>query len=333
MAQGHRGGGRGGAVRVARPVHARPAPRTYARSYRPIYRPYYRYYRPYYGSAFYRSYYPYFWGSYGWWPYGYYSPYYWGAYGWGYPYYWGGYGYYRGYDPSASLGAARLQVTPRETEVYVDGYYAGVVDDFDGFAQRLRLEPGEHELTLFLDGHKPFTEKLRFTVGQTFRIKHEMEPLAAGEPAPKRPEPSAKPPAPPRRGYGYGRGPMGPGRPADRDPGAAAPQDDDRPEPPPPPRRPAPRDEPRPERGAIEATPGAGGQLSLRVQPDDAQILVDGEPWAGSSGDRLIVSLQGGVHRLEVRKDGFETYSGLVRVRPGAVTTLNVALTKEGARD
>ena len=341
MAQGHRGGGRGGAVRVARPVQSRPAPRVYRGGYRPVYR---SYSRPYYGSLFYRSYYPYFWGSYGWWPYGYYSPYYWGSYGWGYPWYWGG-GYYRGYDASYSQGAARLQVTPRETEVFVDGYYAGVVDDFDGFSQRLRLEPGEHELTLFLDGHKPFTEKLMFTVGQTFKIKHEMEPLTAGEPAPTRPVPIAKPPAPPRRGYGdgrgygYGRGPMGPGRPGDRDrdrdpaTAPAPPPDDDRPEPPPPPRRPAPRDEPRPERGAVETTPGAGGQLSLRVQPEDAEIFVDGEPWAGSSGDRLVVALQAGVHRLEVRKDGFETYSGLVRVRPGGVTTLNVALTKEGTRD
>ena len=64
------------------------------------------------------------------------SPY-WGAYGYGYPYYWGGYwggGYYRSYNPNNALGAARLQVSPRETEVFVDGYYAGVVDDFDGFS-------------------------------------------------------------------------------------------------------------------------------------------------------------------------------------------------------
>ena len=331
-------GHRGGSARVNRPVNG-------SRGYRGGYygRGNYGYrgygyrgygYRGYYGS-YYRSY-PYWWGSFGLWPYGYYSPYYWGSYGWGsygwgYPYggYWGG--YYRGYDASYTQGAARLQVTPRETEVFVDGYYAGEVDDFDGFSQRLRLEPGEHEVTLFLDGHRPFTQKLMFTVGQTFRIKHEMEPVAAGEPAPTRPVPIARPaaPAPARR---YGRTPtMRRGSPADRDPDpAAAEPEDDRPLPPPPPREP--RDEPRPERGAIEATAGAAGQVSLRVQPEDAEIFVDGEPWTGSSGSRLVVSLAPGVHRLEVRKDGFETYSGLVRVRPGAVTTLNVALTREGTR-
>ena len=60
-------------------------------------------------------------------------------YGWGYPYWYPPYGYRGRYDPSASL---RLQVEPKETEVFIDGYFAGTVDDFDGFFQRLHLEPG-----------------------------------------------------------------------------------------------------------------------------------------------------------------------------------------------
>jgi len=39
--------------------------------------------------------------------------------------------------------SVRLDVSPRDAEVYVDGYYAGVVDDFDGILQRLRVEPGQ----------------------------------------------------------------------------------------------------------------------------------------------------------------------------------------------
>lgn len=49
------------------------------------------------------------------------------------------------YPPDSSL---RLQVSPKETEVFVDGYYAGTVDDFDGMFQRLHLERGEHEVAL-----------------------------------------------------------------------------------------------------------------------------------------------------------------------------------------
>jgi hypothetical protein len=333
-AQGRRGGSRGGAV--ARPVHSRPVGRPVvgsrpsSRPYaRPAYRSsYYRYYRPYYYSSFGYGRYPYWWGSYGW--SSYWSPY-WGSYYWGggYPYYWGG--YYRRYDPNDALGAARLQVTPRETEVFVDGYFAGVVDDFDGFSQRLRLEPGEHEVTLFLEGHRPLTRRMLFTVGQTFKVQHEMEPLGAGEPAPQRPVPTAKPPVPARR-TGYGR-PV-PGR-QDPDPATAAPNDrgtdvDVEPiGPPPRPRdarprmeRPTPPDEPR----------GGSGTLSIRVQPEDAEVLVDGEAWARSGGERLVVALAPGVHRLEVRKDGHETYSGLVRIRPGVATTLNVALAPSEAR-
>ena len=113
-------------------------------------------------------------------------------------------------------------MTPRETEVFVDGYFAGVVDDFDGFAQRLRLEPGEHEVTLFLDGHRPLTRKMLFTVGQTFKVQHEMEPLGAGEPAPQRPVPTAKPPAPARTRYGR-PGPADPGRAARASPQSRTP--------------------------------------------------------------------------------------------------------------
>jgi hypothetical protein len=299
-------------------VRARP-------SYRPYYRGSYYRYRPYY-YGFYRSY-PYWWGAYAWSPY--YSPY-WGSYYYGYPYFWGG--YYRRYDPNDALGAARLQVTPRETEVFVDGYFAGVVDDFDGFAQRLRLEPGEHEVTLFLEGHRPLTRKMLFTVGQTFKIQHEMEPLAAGEPEPQRPVAQARPPAPPRTGYGR-PGPRARTGDPRRDPAMADPAPDDRDdadviEPTEPREREV---RPRIERPADEAR-GPSGTLSIRVQPEDAEVVIDGEPWARSSGERLVVALAPGVHRLEVRKGGHETYTGLVRIRSGVATTLNVALAPADAR-
>lgn len=87
--------------------------------------------------------------------------------------------------------AARLQVTPPHTEVYVDGHRAGVVDDFDGFSQRLRVTAGEHVIELYLDGHRPVSQAIRFTAGETYRIRHAMEPLPAGEAAPPRPTPRA----------------------------------------------------------------------------------------------------------------------------------------------
>jgi hypothetical protein len=161
-----------------------------------------------------------------------------------------------------------------------------------------------------------------------------MEPLGAGEPAPQRPVPTAKPPAPARTTYGRPGAPRSlPGRagapsaadpaPNDRDAGDRDADDRDVDievvEP-------TERREPRPRGERPDDTRGASGTLSIRVQPEDAEVVIDGEPWARSSGERLMVALSPGVHRLEVRKDGHETYSGLVRIRPGVATTLNVAL-------
>ena len=76
----------------------------------------------------------------------------------GYGAYYGGYyafdpglGWYPGYDSggaSDSEGSVRLKVKPVEASVYVDGYYVGVVDEFDGVFQRLRLEAGPHHLEM-----------------------------------------------------------------------------------------------------------------------------------------------------------------------------------------
>src|SRR5262245_6051427 len=93
--------------------------------------------------------------------------------------------------------AARLLVSPPQTEVYVDGEPAGIADDFDGFTQRLRVAPGPHELELFLPGHRTIRERVLFAPGQTYKIRHVMEPLASGEPEPRRPGSSGAPATPP----------------------------------------------------------------------------------------------------------------------------------------
>lgn len=215
-----------------------------------------------------------------------YDPFFWDAYGWGYPG-WYGPGLFnrRGVDESS----ARIQVTPRHTEVYVDGYLAGVVDDFDGFAQRLRVSPGEHTIELYLDGHKTMAQSILFQPGQSYRIRHSMEPLSAGEAAPERPKPN--PNAPPRTAL--------------------------------PPFDAFGRSVPPEARSA-----NTGATLAIRVQPGDASIIVDGERWQGSGGDRLEIQVSPGEHRIEVQKDGYQPFSTTVRVRPGETAPVNVSLTK-----
>jgi hypothetical protein len=67
------------------------------------------------------------------------------------------------------------------------------------------------------------------------------------------------------------------------------------------------------------------------VQPADAEVFVNGERWDTSPGeDRLLLELIEGSHRVEIRKEGFRTYSSTVRVRQGDTVTLNVSLSPGG---
>ena len=297
-------------VRAAQPTGrvAQPRPavrgggyyRPYGSYYRPYYYPYSRYYGyPYYGYPYYGSFsigigfgYPYFYP---------YAPYGYGYYG--YPY--AAYPYYGYYDGSASL---RLQVTPRQAEVYVDGYYAGTVDDFDGTFQRLHLEPGEHDVQLYLPGHRNYTQKVYLQPAKTFSVKYAMEPLRPGDAEPVKPTP----PPQPRNSTSARR---------------SAP----RPLPPPPGARDRDPNANRDPNADLDRTANADhGTIALRVQPGDANITIDGERWEGpGDGERLSVQLPAGVHNVQIRKDGFRTYTTDITVRRGETTPLNVALTKQ----
>jgi len=139
------------------------------------------YYSPFFYSPFYS---PFGWG-YGWGPYGYgygYRPY--GVYGYDYGY--GRYGYAR------ETASARVLVTPKDAEVYVDGYRAGRVDDFDGTFQRLHVTPGPHDITLYLNGYRTINEKVYFGSDSTIKIRETMARLAPGETSERPPAPAAR---------------------------------------------------------------------------------------------------------------------------------------------
>jgi PEGA domain len=92
-----------------------------------------------------------------------------------------------------SASAVRMRVKPVETEVYVNGYYAGIVDDFDGVFERLYVPAGEHHVELHLDGYASFREDLYVGPGDTFEIVHQMQRLRAGEVSTPPPGPRAVP--------------------------------------------------------------------------------------------------------------------------------------------
>ena len=90
--------------------------------------------------------------------------------------------------------ALLFQVEPAETEIFIDGYYVGRVDDYDGFFQRLRFPPGEHDIELYLSGYRSVQQKVLVQPGATFRVRHTMEALKPGDTPDARPVAPARPP-------------------------------------------------------------------------------------------------------------------------------------------
>jgi hypothetical protein len=136
---------------------------------------------PYYQSHGYGYYAPYAYRPYGVYalPYGYrpygYRP------GWsfnlyfGHPYagYYGpaaGYGYYA-ISPGFAYGSLRIVDAPQQAQVFVDGYYAGVVDDYDGVFQHLNLEPGSHRIELQVPGYGPVGFDVFIRPGETITYR------------------------------------------------------------------------------------------------------------------------------------------------------------------
>jgi hypothetical protein len=182
----------------------------------------------------------------------------------------------------------RIDAQPVEAEVYVNGHFAGEVDDFDGVMQRLRLQPGEHEIVLYLDGYQTIRERRYFNPDSRHTLRFTMRPLAPGEPQEPRPTPGGMPPPLNR---------------ADS-PRAAPP--------------------PRP----VEQ-PAPSGTLSIHVEPADAQILIDGQPWSGDASKMPIpIGLSTGRHTLEVRKDGYKPYLQDVLISRDRTLSLDVVLTR-----
>lgn len=128
--------------------------------------------------------------------YRYYDPFYFGFAQWypaPYPF---GLPPFPGAYPADHIVSLRLQVTPRDALVFVDGYPAGVVDDYDGVFQRLRLVPGSHEVVVHLRGYRTLRQAMYFNPGSSHTIKQALVPLAPGEPEDAQPTPRPFPGVP-----------------------------------------------------------------------------------------------------------------------------------------
>lgn len=97
------------------------------------------------------------------------------------------------YPARYSAGSIRLKVKPVETEVYLNGYYAGIVDDFDGVFQRLYVPAGGHHIELRLDGYESYRRDVYVALGDSLDVTHVMQPAKAGTRPTAPPAPSSLP--------------------------------------------------------------------------------------------------------------------------------------------
>jgi hypothetical protein len=148
-------------------------------------------YGGYYGHHYH---YPSYWWGYGAFGLGYF---YYDPFWWGYPAYYGGaYGYgtggaygspdpgYGSPDPGAGspdpadygVGQLKLKVNPRDAQVYVDGYFTGLVDDYDGFFQRLTIDSGPHRIEIRKPGFATLSFDVRIPPDETVTYRGELQP-------------------------------------------------------------------------------------------------------------------------------------------------------------
>ena len=148
--------------RTAEPRRTPPPPRTVIVQPPTVYNNYYSYPRRYF-------------------PYGY------GAFGLGYFYY-DPYTWYPGYAavPPAGfgnpysvfdVGELRLQITPRHAQVYVDGYYAGTVDDYDGILQSMNMQSGPYHIEIAAPGYQTLEFDVRLAPGQKLTYRGDLRRL------------------------------------------------------------------------------------------------------------------------------------------------------------
>jgi hypothetical protein len=107
------------------------------------------------------------------------NPFYYGYNGYGYGYGPGIYAPYGGYPtyPYPHIaGAVRLKIRPRDAQVFVDGHYAGLVNDFDGMFQSLKLEAGGHKIAVRMPGFEDLELDVHVQPGRTITLEEFLRP-------------------------------------------------------------------------------------------------------------------------------------------------------------
>ena len=88
----------------------------------------------------------------------------------GYPYGYTPRGYYDP-QPGYSYGGLRITGAPQVAQVFADGYYVGIVNDFDGMFQHLNLGAGPHQIEIRDPNLPPVVFDVMIQSGQTITYR------------------------------------------------------------------------------------------------------------------------------------------------------------------
>lgn len=86
--------------------------------------------------------------------------------------------------PPAPKGSLLLHVQPAAAQVFVDGYYAGTADDFDGNPGALVLDTGAHIIELDDPSYQTVRFDVRIDANQSIVYRRELTPLTPAITAP-----------------------------------------------------------------------------------------------------------------------------------------------------
>jgi hypothetical protein len=67
----------------------------------------------------------------------------------------------------APVGGVQLDIDPRRAQVFVDGTYVGLVEDFSGYFHHLELPAGPHDIAVVASGYEPLSFHVLVSPGAT----------------------------------------------------------------------------------------------------------------------------------------------------------------------
>ena len=79
-----------------------------------------------------------------------------------------------GLPTNDATGELKIAATPSRAVVFVDGQYAGHIDEFDGVGKAMLLTPGQHRLHIALPGYLPFDTMVDLRPHQKLKIQTDL---------------------------------------------------------------------------------------------------------------------------------------------------------------